>query len=549
MLKRLSFPFTFPISFLLFLFLAFCFFFSNADSHFTTSHSRPSSGAIQRRDYDLVGIKRLLGDEEKNGNASLVLAQERTTRKDPLNKFRIYTGGWNIKERHYWASVAFTAAPFFVVAAAWFVMFGLFLSLTCFCYCCCRRKEPYGYSKTAYTLSLVLLIFFTITAIVGCIVLYTGQGKFDISTKKVLKYIVNQAEKTAKALTNVSDDLAAAKKITVAQVFLPVDVQADIDEIQTKLNVSAIELSQRTKENKKDIHKILQTVRIVLIVIAAVMLFLTFLGFICSIRGLQCMVYTLVLFGWIFVTTTFILCSVFLCLHNVTADSCEAMNQWVENPTAHTTLDDILPCVDNATAHDTSKRSKEVIVQLVNVINQVINTVANANLQPTNAPLYFNQSGPTMPLLCNPFKSDFTNRTCQPNEVPLSDASRVYNKYVCEVSSSGKCTTTGRLTPDSFNQMSAGIELGYSLYLYGPFLVELQDCTFVRQTFTDISRDHCPGLRLYLNWIYIGLLMVSLAVMFSLVLWVIYGRERRYRVYTNTGVGKSGRGGGGVKDV
>ncbi|KAD4384548.1 hypothetical protein R6Q59_011316 [Mikania micrantha] len=542
MLKRVSFPF--PVSFLLF--LAFSFYLSNAESRLTISQSSSSSGKIQWGEYDLVdlkGNKRFLGDEQKNGNASLVLAQERTTRKDPLDKFKKYRGGWNIKERHYWASVAFTGAPFFVVAAAWFVFFGLFLSLTCVYYCCCR-KEAFGYSKTAYTISLILLILFTITAIVGCIVLYTGQGKFHISTTKALKYIVNQAEKTAKALGNVSDDLAAAKKIAVAQVFLPVDVQADIDEIQTKLNVSAIQLSVRTKENKQDIHRILQTVRIVLIVIAAVMLLLTFLGFNIYTQSYRC---RLVIFGWVLVTITFTLCSVFLCLHNVTADSCEAMSQWVENPTAHTTLDDILPCVDNTTAHETSTRSKEVTVQLVTVINQVITNVTNGNFQPSNAPLYFNQSGPTMPPLCNPFNPDFTNRTCEPNEVPLSEASQVYSKYVCQVSSTGVCSTTGRLTPDSFNQMSAGIELGYTLCLFGPFLVDLQDCTFVRQTFTDISRDHCPGLCRYLNWIYVGLLMVSLAVMFSLIFWVIYGRERRYRVYTNIAIGRNGR--GGEKDV
>lgn len=71
---------------------------------------------------------------------------------------------------------------------------------------------------------------------------------------------MNQADITAKRLRNVSDDLASAKKIAVAQVFLPVDVQADIDEIQTKLNASAVELSERTKENKEDIHDILESV-------------------------------------------------------------------------------------------------------------------------------------------------------------------------------------------------------------------------------------------------------------------------------------------------
>lgn len=80
--------------------------------------------------------------------------------------------------------------------------------------------------------------------------------------------------------------------------------------------------------------------------------------------------------------------------------------------------------------------------------------------------------------------------------------------------------------------MASAVNVSYALYRYGPFLVNLQDCTFVRDTFTDISRDHCPGLQRYSKWIYIGLFMVSAAVMLSLIFWVIYARERRHRVYT-----------------
>ncbi|GJW68599.1 transmembrane protein [Tanacetum coccineum] len=36
-------------------------------------------------------------------------------------------------------------------------------------------------------------------------------------------------------------------------------------------------------------------------------------------------------------------------LHNVSIDA----DEWVQNPTAHTTLDEILPCVNNATAQET----------------------------------------------------------------------------------------------------------------------------------------------------------------------------------------------------
>ncbi|GJU66107.1 chaperonin-like protein [Tanacetum coccineum] len=174
-------------------------------------------------------------------------------------------------------SVAFTAVPFFAMAAAWFMLFGLCLSLLCLCYCCCAR-EPYGYSRLAYALSLILLVLFTIVEIVGCAVLYTGQAKFHHSTTETLKYTVHQANTIADKLRNLFDDLESEKKIGVTQVFLPVQVQSDIDEIQTKLNSTSYALSERTKDNKDDIHCVLDTVRLVLIIISAVMLFLTFIG-------------------------------------------------------------------------------------------------------------------------------------------------------------------------------------------------------------------------------------------------------------------------------
>lgn len=49
------------------------------------------------------GTKRVLTEEEPPLNSSLILAAKRTYRKDPLNNFKRYTGGWNISNRHYWA--------------------------------------------------------------------------------------------------------------------------------------------------------------------------------------------------------------------------------------------------------------------------------------------------------------------------------------------------------------------------------------------------------------------------------------------------------------
>ena len=109
---------------------------------------------------------------------------------------------------------------------------------------------------------------------------------------------------------------------------------------------------------------------------------------------------------------------------------------------------------------------------------------------------------------------------------------QVWKSYTCEYITTGTCSTPGRLTPNHYTQMAAAVNVSYGLYKYGPFLADLRGCNFVRSTFTDIERDHCPGLKRYTQWIYVGLMLVSTAVMLSLVFWVIYSRERRHRVYT-----------------
>ncbi|RXI05651.1 hypothetical protein DVH24_017693 [Malus domestica] len=431
--------------------------------------------------------------EEKGGEnrTVMLLAEQRTRRRDPLDKFKKYSGGWDLKNKHYWASVGFTAAPFFVTAVVWFVVFGMSLLLICFCYCCCR-KEQYGYSRVAYALSLTILIFFTILAIIGCVLLYTGQDRFHSSTCNTLGYVVAQADRTAENLRNVSEYLSASKTIGINAIVLPADIQQSIEGVMGSIKNAATMLSDTTEKSSKRIQDGLDIMRLALIVLAAVMLCLVFVGFY----------------------------------------ACVSMDEWVQKqPTAHTALDDVLPCVNKDTAKMALARTRDATYYAVVVLNRVVTDVANSNSQ-ANGPLYFNQTGPPLPLLCNPFDENRDERKCVDGEIQMQDVQEVWKKYVCQSSPANVCITPGRLTPNYYNQLSAFVNVIYALYRYSPFFVELIDCTFVRDAFSDISRDHCPGLRIHSAWMYIGLFLVSAAVMFSLIFWVIYARERRHRVYT-----------------
>ena len=45
--------------------------------------------------------------------------------------------------------------------------------------------------------------------------------------------------------------------------------------------------------------------------------------------------------------------------------------------------------------------------------------------------------------------------------------------------------------------MTAATSVSKRLYEFSPFMVQLQDCSFVRETFTSISNNNCPRLQQY----------------------------------------------------
>lgn len=106
------------------------------------------------------------------------------------------------------------------------------------------------------------------------------------------------------------------------------------------------------------------------------------------------------------------------------SDTCMAMGEWVENPHRQSALSDVLPCVDPRTTNKTLFQSKQVVINIANVVNQFIYNNANTATQGT--PGYYNQSGPSMPSLCYPFDSQLQERQCTTQEVSSANASMVF---------------------------------------------------------------------------------------------------------------------------
>ncbi|ANM57990.1 envelope glycoprotein B [Arabidopsis thaliana] len=369
---------------------------------------------------------------------------------------------------------------------------------------------------------------------IGSAMLYTGQNEFYGSVERTFMYIVKQATGVLTKLTSLWDSIQSAKDIQLdGHNLFPPEFRGNIDHFNNMIKMSNITYPDRVaNQTIRYLTGALNPVRYVLNVIAGVMLAVAFLGLLFSFCGLRVLVYLLVILGWILVTATILLSAVFLVFHNVVADTCMAMDQWVHDPAADSALSQLLPCLDPKTIGETLDITKTMTATAVDMTNAYTVNVSNHDQFPPNAPFYHNQSGPLVPLLCNPLDQNHKPRPCAPDEVLLANASQVYKGYICQVNAEGICTTQGRLTQGSYDQMMGAINVAFTLDHYGPFLASIADCTFVRDTFRDITTKNCPGLSITSQWIYAGLASLSGAVMFSLIFWLIFVRERRHRSQT-----------------
>ncbi|XP_050372324.1 uncharacterized protein LOC126790208 [Argentina anserina] len=452
----------------------------------------------------------------------LLLAAKRTKRPDILDGLKRYRGGWDIVNRHYWASVGFTGAGGFIISVLWFVAFGMVLVVH---HCCGWRMniKDEG-SHRSQRMCLIILIVFTCAATVGCILLSVGQAEFHEEVLHTLKFVVNQSDYTVQTLRNVTQYLSLAKEINVAQVFLPSYVMDSIDKLDGDLNTAADTLTEKTSENSDKVKKVFSIVRSVLIAVAAVMLFLAVIGLVLSILQHQHAIHIFIFSGWLLVAITFILCGAFVILNNAVSDTCLAMEEWVDNPHAETALSNILPCVDQKTTNQTLSQSKGIVNDMVSVVNQFIYTYANT--YPSHSdPYFYNQSGPLMPTLCYPYDSELRDTQCGDQQVSITNASLVWQNYTCEVSASGMCVTPGRVKPEIYSQLVAAVNESYALQHYTPRLLSLQNCNFVRETFQTITSSYCPPLEHYLKIVNAGLALISVGVLLCLVLWVLYANR------------------------
>ncbi|GBG62127.1 hypothetical protein CBR_g29327 [Chara braunii] len=473
------------------------------------------------------------------------LAENQTDRPDPRNKFRKYTGGWDFRNASYLSSVAYTAAPAFIIAVLWALLAVVYLfAIICYCCCCKRNRHAKFYESSAYCWPLVLVVLLTFTALGGSAILYTGAGKMHTELGLTIDYILEEVNKTTTKVRLAADDLVSMTNFSIAGAQMTSADQVKVMDAMNEMYKAANDVDTAVEDNKKDIRRVVDLIRLIMNIVVGVTAGLVILGLVFTLLAWKYCIRVLAILGWVLIFVTWVLAGVYIVVMNVTDDTCLAMEEWTHDVSANTSISDILPCVDKNTANRTLLKSKSVVLFGTQLIN---NGIVVTNSLPVLAP--------AVPLLCPPYTNDLQVvpiETClaqEPERTNFVEYEEDWRKHTCPLSPdylsacqqpepSMNCFFSNcsdrRLTVPTYLKLVESTWMLVKINSTTHMLVELMQCQFAVKIFTDVNNNFCHKLQVQAKLQWIGLIVLSSSSMLLVFLWQLYVHRWNKRMRTTS---------------
>ncbi|KAL5556788.1 hypothetical protein UlMin_039024 [Ulmus minor] len=450
-------------------------------------------------------------------------------RLDPLRQFKNYNGVYDVRNKHYWASAAFTGVHGYVVAGVWLLSglaFGIFIAL--------KHQNMSNWTikdflHHHYLLMFFLVLLFTFLAIIasGLVLLANRSSvKGMENLKETILSVGGEARygisKIIKAMTNM-EYLLAPYNSRMAATF---NVTTHRLGNQSKLLQYFIHKNGRAVDNAIQTsyvaHIMVVTANLVLIVAALVLILLHWYpGFI-----------IIIFLCWIFTTLFWVLTGFDFFLHNFAEDTCSAFEEFELSP-KNSSLSAMLPCMDPANA-------EKMMVEIGYIVHTFI-TQLNAKV-----PDYYkllgvdigeNESGLEINI-CNPFDGApnyrYVPKSCPKNAIPISLLPNVLASLTCyEEDNVENCKSNGKFISEAaYNMASAYSGSAQDLLNIYPDLQSLTRCTLVKDKFSYVVLHECKPFRVAVRLLWASMLSLSIFMAVLVLTWLAKAVQDRGRSFS-----------------
>ncbi|KAL8160731.1 hypothetical protein V2J09_002268 [Rumex salicifolius] len=435
-------------------------------------------------------------------SSSSITPYQRLHRRDPLGHFEFYNGGYDIRDKHYWASAAFTGVHGYAVAAVWVACglgFGL-LFITKSVTSNTTNSNVSQHSDSSYFFLIMLILVFTLLAIT--------TTSFVLATNK-------QSLHESKAMEREVLGAGADARRGIHRVKRAIkDIQAYLCPYDSKtcalLNTTTYQLGDGSLAIKQFMHKnghFIDTAISLLLI------------FIC----------------WILTTTCWVLTGVNFFLHNFAEDTCAALQSFLVNPN-NSSLSSLLPC-------ENLLKSQHILIQIGQIVYDFVTEMNSRIVElPKELGLYESSKYSDLigsPKICDPFSGPpnytYVQGKCPDHTISIAQLPHILEKFTC--SNNGSSLISGCLPESYYSIAYAYIRSIQDLIGAYPDLDGLIHCSFVKFRLSDAESRHCRAFKVSTKRLWISMLCLSTAMAALVLLWIakaFLDRGRSYSLYSIT---------------
>ncbi|ESQ31248.1 hypothetical protein EUTSA_v10005509mg [Eutrema salsugineum] len=446
---------------------------------------------------------------------------ERFKRRDPLNSFRYYDGGFDVRDKHYWAATAFIGIHGYAVAGV-LIIAGVCLALYI---AFSDKRKRVSSTRRKYLdryclpLFLLLLLFMILSMATTGMVIAANQSSKN-KTEGMKETIDKAGEDVERNIRTVITSLTK-----IQYLLLPYD-----HETTHLLNVTTHRLGKGSRlihsfvhHNGRSIDLAIKISYVSHLVITSTNLFVLLLAFAPLLLHWHPGFIMVIFLCWILTTLCWVLTGFDFFLHTFAEDVCSAFTGFVQNP-QNSTLTNLFPCMDPLRS---DKTLIEVSLMIHNFITELNSKVADS--MRSNALTDGSKTVSSVPesgLICDPFVgqqiNSYTPQSCSNGAIPIGEFPNILSRFTCHSKDPPEtCRITGKFIPEAaYLKVYAYSNSAQGMLDILPSLQNLTQCLAVKDTLSSIVSNQCKPFRASMYRLWALMLALSLIMKVLLLLFL-----------------------------
>ncbi|KAJ1381780.1 hypothetical protein SESBI_44850 [Sesbania bispinosa] len=439
-------------------------------------------------------------------------------RPDPLQHFKDYNGDFDIRNKHYVASTAFTGVHGYAFAGVWLLCglaLGIFMMVKCL-----SGGSPSLPCLDHYSVHIFfMLILLTSLAIVASgYVLATSQKTLQ-NTEELKESVMDIGEDALRTIGRVMKTLKQMQyllftynpQICASLNSTTQDLRSNSRVIRRFIDKSGQSFDKATHTSYVA-HFVVLTVNLVTLVAALCLMLLHWRpGFI-----------IIILCFWILTSMCWFLTGFDFFLHTFADDACFAFEDFEENP-QNSSLGSMLPCIDDSF-------SEKLIAQIGYTIHNFI-VELNSNMSVIYRLLGVGEENEELMgviKICDPFSGapnySYIPQSCtqSQNAIRIGDLPKILARFTCHQEVTGEeCRKKGKFLPEaSYNMAHAYSRSIQDLLDIYPDLQRLSKCNIVKNKVAEIVLHQCKPIRISTRLLWSSMMSLSIIMVVLVFTWM-----------------------------